>query len=115
MKKIIVIFIVVSFLSGCGPLLYSRTTGNKIDTQYANQIVDNKTTKDEIRLRLGQPQNVTNTGKNETWLYNYYEKADVSKVVGSLFTGKTPSKTLQFLSIIFEGDIVKSHSLSLSQ
>lgn len=114
MPVILILFALV--VGGCAPLI---TTGKNFDLTQVPRIQDKVTTKEEILSMLGQPYNKTITGDIEMWMYMYSEtnrrrtfKESFARDFG--LSVAMPSPKMQSLSITFKGNVVESHSLSVS-
>jgi outer membrane protein assembly factor BamE (lipoprotein component of BamABCDE complex) len=66
LKNFLLVIAFVSYLSGCA------SVGHKIDTAAANKIEKGKTTREEVGMLLGSPDQVTRTGSGDTvYVYRY--------------------------------------------
>jgi len=109
-SRLLVLIILAFILNAC-----VATMGKKFDTQYARTITEGKTTKQEIRDNLGEPNAITYSGEGEMWQYSYTKTANVFAVYGSMLGGPPVKSQNEFLSVTFEEDIVKTFSLNKSQ
>ncbi|ANF80932.1 hypothetical protein A3K93_01170 [Acinetobacter sp. NCu2D-2] len=115
MKKIIsVTLISILALSGC------MTTGNHMlkketETTVQQKIVENKTTKSEIRKIFGSPDKTTFTDNGkEIWTYEFVDvSADaVSYIPVVNWFGSSASGTKKQLVVMFDGEVVYKYSMS---
>ena len=93
-------------LSACATQL-----GRNFDDAYATQIKPGKTTKAEIRSRLGRPVLVSRAGEEDMWIYAYYGGSGVGVEVRRWFGHTDPSNPSgaqqKRLVVTFKGDTVK--------
>ena len=90
---------------------------NESELTVRSKIVENKTTKDDVRKTFGSPDesSFTDNGK-EIWKYEFANiKADAVNYIPivNLF-GSSSSGTKKQLVILFEGNVVSKYSMSES-
>ena len=112
MKKIILFFMFVLFLSGCTYTAVNET-GSVIDPNKVALIKKGKTTESEILSMFGKP--TTKVVVNETdskWVYQHI----VSRASAQAYTGKTSSSlTNEILDILFRKGVVLNFTFSDSE
>lgn len=119
LKLILVLFVAVSFISGCAGKL-----GTKIEASNVSKIVKGKTTKKEILDTFGKPYSWSTRqsyrGPNgeevkggETWHYQYAEGKNYFATVSDAFSGELyKDNTSQSLTVNFVGDVVSDYLLA---
>jgi hypothetical protein len=106
----------VFILSGCATM-GNQALKNESEATVQSKIIENKTTKAEIRKTFGSPDETsfTDNGK-EIWKYEFAKiKADAVNYIPivNLF-GSSSSGTKKQLVVLFEGDVVSKYSMSES-
>lgn len=112
MKKIILFFMFVLFLSGCTYTAVNET-GSVIDPNKVALIVKGKTTESEISSMFGKPFTKTVISETDTkWIYQHI----VSRASAQAYTGKTNSSlNSEVLDILFRNGVVVNFSFSQSE
>jgi outer membrane protein assembly factor BamE (lipoprotein component of BamABCDE complex) len=97
----VLVMIMVTAIVGCGVTLYgSDRNGTYIKAEKVAIIEDGKTTRDQVLMQFGSPNNVLDNGR--VWMY---EGGSRTTIIG------IPSSSKTRLTVIFNGDLVKSHAL----
>lgn len=116
MKKIAVAAMVAFLLAGCA------SSGNKqlqkeTEVSMKSKIKEGVTTKSQLKIMLGSPDNVSFTdGGKEIWKY-VHAKVKVSGKTFIPFYGlfhNGTSGTKKELTILFNGDVVEKYTMSES-
>lgn len=101
---IIMFFVPLFFLSGCGGVLYPHTYGDEKlkDETYLSRLTPNKTTMNDVQELFGKPRGVAKTSNGDVvWTYAY------SKVWLRDFTSKS-------ISITFHKGLLKDYTYAES-
>lgn len=118
MKKPLSLLLLSSILtlSGCASM-GNQVLKKESESTIQSKIIENKTTKDEIRKIFGSPDqtNFTDNGK-EIWKYEFINiKADAVDYIPIVnWFGSSSSGTKKQLIILFEGNTVSKYSMSES-
>lgn len=122
MKKIAMVglsFVVCGALfTGCAVKTGNDKLQDVTQTSVTEMIKNGKTTKSEIKEKLGEPTNIDFTDAGlEKWEYNH--KRSVGKGINYVpvvnWFVKGTNDTKKTLVVLFEGDTVKNHSFSSSE
>ncbi|WP_323992854.1 hypothetical protein [Nguyenibacter sp. L1] len=105
-------------LAACSATDGSDALRNETTTSINQKIVDDVTTKEQVRAAFGEPQETSVDGSgHETWKYSAGKfQGNVLgyiPVVNGFAGGGTNSDTT--LTLVFRGDRVASHSISQSK
>lgn len=93
----------------------ATTTGRPFDARAAETLVDGKTTRDQVRQALGEPETVEDRGDGTTmWIYSFSQsKASFKDYVP--FAGGDNHPTRQMLAVVFDHrGVLESHTASQS-
>lgn len=118
MKKSLSLLLLSSVLviSGCATM-GNQVLKNESEATVQSKIIENKTTKSEVRKTFGSPDETsfTDNGK-EIWKYEFANiKADAVNYIPVVnWFGSSSSGTKKQLVILFEGDVVSKYSMSES-
>lgn len=116
MKKYLAVALSLFILSGCG------SSGNQVlrdetEQTVATKIKENVTTKAQIKQTFGSPNDTTFTdGGKEIWKYSLMNmSADAVNFIPVVnWFGSSHSGTKKELTILFDGNVVKSYTMSES-
>lgn len=118
MNKLLTIMLltITFFITGCASS-GNQTLKNETEESVKTKIIENKTTKSEVKSLFGSPDSTsfTDNGK-EIWKYVLVDmKADTVNYIPivNLF-GSSASGTKKELVIMFNGDVVYRYSMSES-
>jgi outer membrane protein assembly factor BamE (lipoprotein component of BamABCDE complex) len=113
LKKALVV-IMLTFLAGCMPRIYSET-GQRFERKNFDDVAPGKTTKSDLISTLGEPQQtgIKESGK-EMWTYLFLSLDYPSKC---LFTTTSPEIKHEFMriTITFDGDTVFEKSFEMTK
>lgn len=103
MKFVVIIFAMLN-LFGCS--YKSINHGTEINESQINEIVDGKTTKDEILVKFGDPSKILNDDKAYFYTWTRGTKAHL------LGIGTGTAYTHSLVVIFDDNNIVKSHKIT---
>ena len=104
--------------TGCAVKTGNDRIENVTQDNILNMIEDGKSTKSEVRSKLGEPTNIDFMENGlEKWEYNHTRKVDkgINYVPVVNWFVKGTDDTKKTLLVLFEGNIVKTHSFSSSE